>query len=148
MRIFGSISYNATIKVGLRWRIKPKLFLGRGICPFITMSILVFWNIVNRKCKINFPKSGWNHYSDPIKEGKFGHPYEMKNCREGQNRALDVSYTSWHTLCLIHVLFSIATFFNNIWRYECVRMPSVCIRPYFYIPYNFSFHKDVRIFPP
>ena len=52
-------------KVGLRWWKKPKLFLGRGIFPYIIIGILVFWNIVNRKCKINFPKSGWNHYSDP-----------------------------------------------------------------------------------
>ena len=27
-------------------------------------------------------------------------------------------------------------------------MPFIGIRPYFYIPYNFSFHKDVWIFPP
>ena len=35
-----------------------------------------------------------NHFSDPHKERQFRHPYEMKNGRGGQNRALCMSCLS------------------------------------------------------
>ena len=77
------------------------------------------------------------------KEGKFGHPYEMKNCRGGQNRALRILWTSCHAMRLVQALSSISFYFNFIWSHGCVRTSIICMRPYFDLPYNFSFHKDV-----
>ena len=116
--------------------------------PCILSSQIFFWNIVNRKRKSNFPKSDKNHYNDPIKEWKYGHPYGMKNCRGGQNRALCISCMIWDAMRPVHVLSPISTCFNIIWSHGCARTSIVCIRPYFDLFYNFSFHKDVWIFTP
>ena len=67
------------------------------VYPSSLLSQIVFWNNVNRKCKTNFPKSDKNHYSDPLKDWKFRHPYEMINCRGGKNRALRWRLRFWHT---------------------------------------------------
>ena len=136
------------LKVGHGWRKKPRLAYFVDVCPCINVPCIVFWNIVNRKWKSNFPKSDQNHYSDPLKEWKFRHPYEMKNCRGGQNRALRISWASWHAMRPVHALSSISIHFNIIWSHGCVRTSIICIRPYFDLPYNFSFHKDVWIFTP
>ena len=82
------------------------------------------------------------------KEWKLGHPYEMKKCRGGQNRALCISLTSWHAMRPVHVLSSISIYFTLIRSHGWVRTSIICIRPYFHLPYNFSFHKDVQIFTP
>ena len=50
---------------------------------------------------------------------------------------------SWLTMCPVHALPSIVPYFNIIWRYMCARTPIVCIRPYFDIPSNFKFYKDI-----
>ena len=51
-----------SIKVGHEWRNKPRLAYFINVYPCIFTSQIVFWNIVNRKCKTNFPKSDKNHY--------------------------------------------------------------------------------------
>ena len=51
-------------------------------------SEIVFRKNSNRKYTTNFSKSDKKPYSDPIKERIFRHIYEIKNCRESQNRAL------------------------------------------------------------
>ena len=72
----------------------------------------------------------------------------MKNCRGGQNRALCISWTFWHTMRPVHML-SYIDIYNTLNRsHGWVRTSIICIRPYFHLPYNFSFHKDVQIFTP
>ena len=72
----------------------------------------------------------------------------MKNCRGGQNRALCISWTFWHTMRPVHVLSYIYIYITLIRSHGWVRTSIICIRPYFHLPYNFSFHKDVQIFTP
>ena len=60
--------------------------------------------------------------------------------------ALCISYMSWHAMGLVHALFPISIYFTIIWSHGCTRTSIVCIKPYFDISYNFSFHKDVGIF--
>ena len=62
--------------------------------------------------------------------------------------AICISCMSWHAMCLVHALFPISIYFTIIWSHGCARTSIACIKPYFDISYNFSFHKDVGIFTP
>ena len=48
----------------------------------------------------------------------------------------------------VHMLSYIYIYITLIRSHGWVRTSIICIRPYFHLPYNFSFHKDVQIFTP
>ena len=70
--------------------------MGKGLCPYITSSQIVFLENLNRKIKTHFPKSDKNHYNGHLKEWQFRLLYEMKNWRGGKIRALCRSCALWH----------------------------------------------------
>ena len=110
------------VKVGHGWWNQFKFFVGKGLCPYIITSHIVFQKNLNRKIKTNFPKSDQNHYYCSLKEWKFGR-------RGGKIRAICRCWLFCPAiLILVHALVAIADLYNVFWRCRSFRMVSFRIR--------------------
>ena len=120
---------------------RTQIFCGKGPLSIYHHYSNSFLKYCKQKIKDQFPQKWLKSIQWPHWRENSG-PYEIKNCRGGQNRALCISSMIWHAMCPVYVLSSISTYFNIIWNHGCAITSIVCIRPYFDLLYNFLFHKD------